>query len=66
MLREAEFAYRQALALGPGNSEAVSRYAELLISQNRSEEAKTLLQTSLAAVPGSPKLSVLLKSLVRE
>jgi hypothetical protein len=66
MLREAEFAYRQALALGPGNSEAVKRYAELLISQERTADATALLKTSLAVAPSSPQLSVLLKSLVGE
>lgn len=66
MLREAEFAYRQAFALGPGNGDAVEPYARLLISQNRLTDAVALLQTSLAVCPGDPKLGALLKSLTEK
>lgn len=39
MLKEADFAFRQALALCPGSPEAVFRYINLLVGQKRLDEA---------------------------
>jgi hypothetical protein len=51
LLREADFAFRQALALWPAWPEAVSRYGDLLLSLNRGEEARRLAEMALKFEP---------------
>jgi hypothetical protein len=53
MLREADFAFRQALALCPNSTEAVFRYANFLKSARRSEDAKLVAETARALEPSS-------------
>lgn len=45
-IKEADYAYRQAFALNPSSPEAVFRYASLLTSMNRYEEALKMVQVA--------------------
>ncbi|MBX9742518.1 MAG: DUF2723 domain-containing protein [Chthoniobacterales bacterium] len=56
MKPEAEFAYRQALDLWPGNSETVENMLNLLLSQSRYQEAEKLVAESLLIDPNSKAL----------
>lgn len=56
MVEAADFAYRQAFALGPWAHEAVFRYEEFLIAQNRPEEARALIETAAKTNSGDKKL----------
>jgi len=47
MLKEADFAFRQAFALCPGSPEVVFRYINLLVSQKRLDEAILLTETAV-------------------
>ena len=47
MIDAADLAFRQAFALCPYSPEAVSRYADFLVLQNRQEDAISLLETAL-------------------
>jgi len=51
MTKEADFVFRQAYALCPVSPEAVSRYAELLLSVNRLDDARLLAETTLKLDP---------------
>jgi hypothetical protein len=53
MLKEANFAFRQALALCPNSTEAVYRYANFLLANNRSEDAMLVAETARALEPAS-------------
>ncbi len=46
-MKEADFAFRQALAFCPYSPEAVFRYVQLLMQQNRLEEAILIAKTCL-------------------
>jgi hypothetical protein len=46
MQKEADFAFRQALALCPYSPEAVFRYVQLLLSENRQKDALLVAETS--------------------
>ena len=46
MAHEADFAFRQAIALCPYSPEAVFRYVDLLVSQNRGADALLVAQTA--------------------
>lgn len=48
LLREAEFAFRQAFVLDPNNPEAVFRFVNLLLGQKRIDDAISLVSTSVA------------------
>ncbi len=61
-IKEADFAYRQAFALNPSSLEAVYRYASLLTSLGRLEEA---LQMVRVAKKLNPSLITLEANLVR-
>jgi len=69
MLKEADFAYRQAWALCPYSPEAVFRYSELLMSRQRKSDALLIAETAVRVIPsdekGSPKakLDDLIKTL---
>lgn len=57
MLKEAEFAFRQAFALSPASPEAVFRYINLLLQQKRLEDALLVAETGAkieeAGAPGA-------------
>jgi Flp pilus assembly protein TadD len=61
MQPEAEFAYKQALDLWPGNSETVENMLNLLSKQGRFEEAKELVNASLRVDPNSPSLKKMME-----
>jgi len=63
LLREADFAFRQAFAFCPYSPEAVFRYAQLLANQGRLEDARLLAVTCLKLDPYSPAALSLLSSL---
>lgn len=46
MYREADYAYRQAIALGPTQMTSVFSYCNFLLAHNRADEALTLFQTA--------------------
>ena len=56
MAKAADFAYRQAFALGPWAHEAVFRYADFLKEQNRPEDAQTILDTAAQTNSGDKQL----------
>lgn len=51
MLKEADFAYRQAWALCPYSPEAVFRYVELLTSRQRKSDALLIAETAVRVAP---------------
>ncbi len=57
MLKEADFAFRQAFALCPYSPEAVSRYANLLLEQGWKKDAQALAATARKINPGSRELT---------
>jgi beta-lactamase regulating signal transducer with metallopeptidase domain len=61
MTKEADFAYRQAYALCPVSPEAVFRYATLLLSVNRVDDARLLAETTLKLDPTNAQVEALLK-----
>jgi thioredoxin-like negative regulator of GroEL len=63
MMKEAEFAFRQAFALCPYNLEVLFRYVNLLTSQLRFDEALVLARTSLKLDPFNAQFSDLIKRL---
>ena len=63
MLKEAEFAFKQAYAFCPYSPEALFRYVNLLIGSNRVEDALQLAVTSQKLDPDNPQLENLVKEL---
>ena len=53
-IEEAGRAYEQAIALAPGESEPLLLFVKLAVAQGRTEQAKTRLETLLAATPDHP------------
>jgi hypothetical protein len=51
MMAEAEYGYRQALSLGPENSEVVSRLSEMLVSLERFDEGEEVVMSHLKKAP---------------
>ena len=51
LAKEADFAHRQAVALSPYNVEVVQRYVTYLLSNQRTNEAIILIQTTLKIEP---------------
>jgi hypothetical protein len=51
MLKEADFAYRQAWALCPYSSEAVFRYVELLMGRQQKSNALLIAETAVRVTP---------------
>jgi hypothetical protein len=49
--READLAHRQAIALCPYNVEVVRKYVDYLLGQHRTNDAKTLIQTTFKIEP---------------
>jgi hypothetical protein len=56
MIKEADFAYRQAFALCPGSPEAVYRYANFLVNADprRTDDAIAIAEVGLAIHQGKP------------
>ncbi len=65
MLKEADFAFRQALVLCPTSPEAIFRYVNLLVEQKRIPDAITVAQSALAIDSGNDQIRNLLKELDR-
>jgi hypothetical protein len=63
MTKEADFAFRQALALCPTSPEALSRYVDLLLNSNRADDARLLAGTSLKLDPNNAQVQSLLENL---
>jgi hypothetical protein len=59
MIRAADFAFRQAVALCPYSPEAVYRYVNLLLSQNRIPDAILLAKTSQKLDPENTSFKTL-------
>jgi thioredoxin-like negative regulator of GroEL len=63
MLKEADFAFRQAFAFCPYSPEAVFRYVQLLASQNRMDDAILIASTCLKLDPYNAQVEGLVKQL---
>jgi len=59
MMRELDFAFRQAIALCPYNVETVRRYVNLLRDQKRIDDARQMLKTGQMIQPRSKRLQAL-------
>jgi hypothetical protein len=62
MLKEADFAFRQAFAFYPGSPEAVFRYVNVLIEAKRFDDALLIAETGGNIDPGHGQI----RSLIRE
>jgi hypothetical protein len=60
---EAEQEFRLANELYPGSPEAVFRYVNLLLSQNRAADALPLVEGAMKAAPDNEQFQALLKQL---
>ena len=56
MLKEADFAFRQAWALCPRSPEAVFRYLNALVAQRRFDDAILMAETALKIEPENIQL----------
>jgi hypothetical protein len=65
MLKEAEFAFKQAYALCPYSPEAIFRYINLLASMGRLDEALLMVNTSIKLDPFNLQLENLRSELMR-
>jgi tetratricopeptide (TPR) repeat protein len=63
MLKEADFAYRQAVALCPYSPEAVFHYVKLLADAGRFDDALTVSESCLKLDPGNDVVANLVKQL---
>jgi tetratricopeptide (TPR) repeat protein len=63
MLKEAEFAFKQALAFCPYSPEAVFRYVQLLLALNRVSDALLIAETCLSLDPYNGQVEGLVNSL---
>ena len=63
VLKEAEFAFRQAYAFCPYSPDAVFRYANLLLTQQRFDDALLIAQTCLKLDPYNGQVIGLVKNL---
>ena len=63
MLKEAEFAFKQALAFCPYSPEAVFRYVQLLLALNRVNDALVIAETCLSLDPYNGQVEGLVNSL---
>ena len=61
---ETDYAFRQAFALCPTSPEAVFRYVNFLLSQNRSNDAMLITRTARKMNPDNEQLNDLLSHLV--
>ncbi len=65
MLKEAEFAFKQAYAFCPYSPEAVFRYINLLVSVGRIDDALLIAQTSVKLDPNNGQMAQLILDLGR-
>ena len=63
MLREAEFAYKQAFSFYPGSPEVIANYSKLLVDTGRIEDAIRISNTALAVDPNNLMVPDLLRQL---
>ncbi len=63
MIKEADFAFRQAFAFCPYSPEAVFRYVQLLLSLNRLDDALLIGETCLKLDPLNSQVQGLVKNL---
>jgi len=63
---QAESAYQLATSLSPGSPEAVFRYVNLLMQQQRLDEARQIAQTAVNTAPDNEQFRGLLTQLHRE
>jgi tetratricopeptide (TPR) repeat protein len=63
MIKEADFAYRQAFVFCPYSPEAVFRYVTLLLSMNRIDDASLVANTCKKLDPYNPQIDGLIKQL---
>ena len=63
MIREADFAYRQAFAFCPYSPEALFHYVQLLVNIQRTEDALLIAQTAAALDPFNGQIADLVKNL---
>ncbi len=64
MFPETEYAYRQAMALGPENSETAARLGELLARQGRFDEAVKVLREFRPPDPSDPQVSQMISQML--
>jgi tetratricopeptide (TPR) repeat protein len=64
VLREADFAFKQAFAFCPYSPEAVFRYMFVLVNNGRLDDAILVVQTALKLDPNNPGLDEQLKRLL--
>jgi len=62
---QAEQAYQLATQLSPGNLEATYNYVELLVSQNRLNDAAQAVDSALKAAPNNQQLEAMAQQLAR-
>jgi hypothetical protein len=65
MDREAEYAFRQAVAIGPASPDAVARYVRRLANTGKLADARRLANLATAIDPNEEKLTSLLPELNR-
>ena len=66
MLREADFAFRQAFAICPTSPESLFRYVKLLVDAGRLEDAIIIAGVALKVEPGNEQVQNLLAELNRQ
>jgi hypothetical protein len=66
MARAADFAFRQAIALGPRSPEAVARYVNFLREQHRLNDARLVAKTGAGMSPGDGGLHRLAEEIKAE
>jgi hypothetical protein len=64
--QEADFAFRQAFALGPTNTEVASRYVNFLSIKSRFDDAKLIARTLKATDPNSKNAQILAQILLTQ
>jgi len=63
LVKEADFAFKQAFAFCPYSPEAVFRYMQVLLGNNRLDDAILVVSTALKLDPNNPQLEDTLKRL---
>ena len=63
MIKETDFAFKQAFALCPNSPEAVYRYVEFLINQHRVPDALLIAQTASHLEPANDQFKYLIRNL---
>ena len=63
--READYAYRQAFALGPINPETVFRFSSFLTTMNRHDSAMRVAETYRSLKPKDPKSLIFVRQVMR-